>query len=341
MTKFCPACGKENAADEQYCIRCGRIFVLDAKQATQPEVPSPIPSNETQAVSIASGSFNAGLPSQPNSPHPTVSVTVDDHPHSVPAGGHQRITHLEHLDASNMALYVDKSDRPIIIKISERVSLGRAAGSQSLHPTVDLTDYGAYEKGVSRVHVIIRRVENGLTIEDQGSSNGSWLNGSRLKPYVPVALTPGDRIDLSQLPVEIYFLANVAPTGQTGEFGQDPEKLSVHEGKHDVHEQSLDAQREGQDQKPTAADSTTATGAGAIASRFQGKYVLDNDHFDEQLHIVVRDIVDQLRGVKGCEVNVSIEVNARSEEPIDPEIRKSVYEASSRLNTLTSEFRTT
>jgi pSer/pThr/pTyr-binding forkhead associated (FHA) protein len=44
-----------------------------------------------------------------------------------------------------------------------------------------------------------------LSVEDLGSSNGSWLNSTRLQPYVPAPLKSGDRLRLSQIEIEVYF----------------------------------------------------------------------------------------------------------------------------------------
>jgi pSer/pThr/pTyr-binding forkhead associated (FHA) protein len=50
---------------------------------------------------------------------------------------------------------------------------------------------------VSREHALIRRSASGVEIVDVGSSNGSKLNGTSLRPNVPAALHPGDRIELA------------------------------------------------------------------------------------------------------------------------------------------------
>jgi pSer/pThr/pTyr-binding forkhead associated (FHA) protein len=56
------------------------------------------------------------------------------------------------------------------------------------------------------MHVVIRRDEKlSLTVEDLASSNGSWLNGVRLQPYVPNILRSGDILRLGQ--IEIVFTA--------------------------------------------------------------------------------------------------------------------------------------
>jgi pSer/pThr/pTyr-binding forkhead associated (FHA) protein len=48
--------------------------------------------------------------------------------------------------------------------------------------------------GVSRRHATIHISGGGVTLEDLGSKNGTWLNGERL--FAPAELHDGDRIRL-------------------------------------------------------------------------------------------------------------------------------------------------
>ena len=55
------------------------------------------------------------------------------------------------------------------------------------------------------MHAAIRRVGKGLAIEDLASSNGTWLNGSRLPPFVTSDVKSGDTVNLSHLEVQIFY----------------------------------------------------------------------------------------------------------------------------------------
>ncbi|MEO0564900.1 MAG: FHA domain-containing protein, partial [Chloroflexota bacterium] len=61
------------------------------------------------------------------------------------------------------------------------------------------------EKGVSRVHAVIEREEDTLTIMDMGSSNGTYLNGQRLAQNQPRVIRDGDEIRFGKLTTRIYF----------------------------------------------------------------------------------------------------------------------------------------
>lgn len=52
---------------------------------------------------------------------------------------------------------------------------------------------------VSRIHCKLVRTENGYTVMDMNSSNGTFLNGKRLSPKVPVELHHGDLLRLSNV----------------------------------------------------------------------------------------------------------------------------------------------
>src|SRR5579859_2531719 len=68
------------------------------------------------------------------------------------------------------------SGQEMVLPLAERVLLGRADRSThgDLHCDVDLTPFGAREKGVSRQHLLIRRQNALLYATDLGSTNGTY-----------------------------------------------------------------------------------------------------------------------------------------------------------------------
>jgi hypothetical protein len=109
------------------------------------------------------------------------------------------------LGPNMVALFMDNKADPLLLQISQQAILGRYTADAALQPRVDLTPYGAFEKGISRMHCTIRRVADGLTIEDLKSSNGTWLNGQRLPAYQSSAIRSGDCLKLGQLILEIFY----------------------------------------------------------------------------------------------------------------------------------------
>jgi pSer/pThr/pTyr-binding forkhead associated (FHA) protein len=54
---------------------------------------------------------------------------------------------------------------------------------------------------VSRRHAVLRPAGDGLEIEDLGSLNGTWVNGTRIQGAV--RLEPGDRVQLGDTSFEV------------------------------------------------------------------------------------------------------------------------------------------
>lgn len=102
-------------------------------------------------------------------------------------------------------IQIRDTTEPITLKPATRTVLGRHDDTSSSNPDVDLTPFGALEKGVSRRHATIERSEDTLTLIDEGSSNGTFLNGQKLIPDQPRVLRDGDEIRFGKLVAHIYF----------------------------------------------------------------------------------------------------------------------------------------
>ena len=92
------------------------------------------------------------------------------------------------------------------------IVLGRADVHQPVGARLDLTRYGAHDRGVSREHAVLRFREGELTVTDLGSVNGTSLNMKRLAPNQPHPLQDGDEILLGRLSIVTKFEANPKPT---------------------------------------------------------------------------------------------------------------------------------
>jgi len=106
--------------------------------------------------------------------------------------------------------------RPAVLRVIEPVRaawempvrkspllLGRSQPSTGHRPDFDMTFYDP-EGYVSRRHAHIIRAQNGYFISDQGSSNGTLVNGRPLTPQRPRLLRNGDKITIGE--VVIQFL---------------------------------------------------------------------------------------------------------------------------------------
>ncbi len=94
-----------------------------------------------------------------------------------------------------------------ILPLADRTefTLGRSAEAQPIVPDVDLTPYNAYANGVSRLHAVLKLIQDQIIIMDLGSSNGTYLNGTRLIPYVEMPVVHGDVIYLGKLKMQLLI----------------------------------------------------------------------------------------------------------------------------------------
>ncbi len=170
----CPFCRYDNVAGTTHCVMCCASLV---------EVPAEAPlSALTQVRMPFQEPIIAEVP-KPSRMPPILGI-------------------------NSVALYIDHDNEPLILDISNQAILGRYTPNSTSQPRIDLTRYRALERGVSRLHAIIRRTSSGFALQDLASSNGTWLNGVRLQPYVQSPMKSGDHFRLSEIEIELYATGN-------------------------------------------------------------------------------------------------------------------------------------
>ena len=70
-------------------------------------------------------------------------------------------------------------------------------------PEIDLTAIGGSSQGVSRQHAVMRSSAGRWTIEDMGSTNGTYLNESPLAAHTPRPLQ--DKTTIRVGTIQLYF----------------------------------------------------------------------------------------------------------------------------------------
>ncbi len=83
------------------------------------------------------------------------------------------------------------------------VVIGREDPISDIFPDVDLSPFGGLENGVSRKHAVIRRAGAAYTVEDMGSTNGTYLNRKRIQPHAPQEIKPGDEVRFGKLALSV------------------------------------------------------------------------------------------------------------------------------------------
>jgi pSer/pThr/pTyr-binding forkhead associated (FHA) protein len=96
-------------------------------------------------------------------------------------------------------LFLETAKDIVEVDLSVEAVVGRRDPTQNVAPEVDLTRYGAYQFGISRRHATLRLRDNKLELVDLGSRNGTFVNGYRCTPHVPVALADGDEVVFAKI----------------------------------------------------------------------------------------------------------------------------------------------
>ena len=94
-----------------------------------------------------------------------------------------------------------------LLPLSERKehTIGRVSEGQIIMPDIDLTPYRAYEYGVSRLHAVLKKKDGKVVIMDLGSSNGTYVDGTRLKPESEHTLSHGSILSLGKLKIQFLL----------------------------------------------------------------------------------------------------------------------------------------
>jgi hypothetical protein len=79
------------------------------------------------------------------------------------------------------------------------ITIGREDAVSNIYPDVDLTNHGGEEGGVSRMHAKIYNQGAQYMVEDQNSTNFTFVNKQKLAPKTPTPIKEGDEIRLGRV----------------------------------------------------------------------------------------------------------------------------------------------
>lgn len=103
-----------------------------------------------------------------------------------------------------MAILSQESGQEIALVTENKFILGRKVDNVE-ETIVDLSAYGAYGLGVSRLHVLVRKTEKGYEICDMDSTNGTWLNDEELAPNKFYPIASGAHIRMGKMHIIAIF----------------------------------------------------------------------------------------------------------------------------------------
>jgi hypothetical protein len=200
MTVRC-SLGHENPDGSAFCDECGEPLAGAAPVATAAPQSASDAQAGTQicpqcgATNPAGDTFcaNCGAMLDGSAPAQAAAAPVSTPAPDVIAAPAATAT------ALTARLLVEADNQEFDISGKDNVTIGREDAVSNIFPDIDLTPHGGEEGGVSRMHARIF-VENGqYMIEDENSTNFTFLNRQKLAPKTPTALHDNDEIKLGRV----------------------------------------------------------------------------------------------------------------------------------------------
>lgn len=199
----------ENPDGSAFCDECGEPLPAATPDATVPAASVPPAPAHMAAASAGTeacpscGSLNAAgeafcsncganlmgsVPAAVTSPS---NPAMPPAPVSVPASAAA--------PAVTARLIVEADNQEYDISGKDNIVIGREDAVSNIFPDVDLTPHGGEEGGVSRQHAHIF-LENGqYMLEDENSTNFTFLNRQRLAGKTPTPLHDNDEVKLGRV----------------------------------------------------------------------------------------------------------------------------------------------
>jgi len=203
MTVQC-SLGHENPDGSAFCDECGEPLSGAAPVAVA-AAPQPAPSVASAPVGSevcpSCGSLNpAGESFCSNCGAMLGSTAAENVTPAVTAPPVAAAPAMSSAPAALSArLIVEADNQEFDLSGKDIVVIGREDAVSNIFPDVDLTPHGGEEGGVSRMHARIF-VENGLyMLEDENSTNFTFLNRQKLTAKTPMALHDNDEIKLGRV----------------------------------------------------------------------------------------------------------------------------------------------
>ena len=99
----------------------------------------------------------------------------------------------------NARLIVEADNQEFDLSGKDNVIIGREDAVSNIFPDVDLTPHGGEEGGVSRMHARIFVENSQYLLEDENSTNFTFLNRQKLTAKTPMPLHDNDEIKLGRV----------------------------------------------------------------------------------------------------------------------------------------------
>ncbi|GAB5491886.1 MAG: hypothetical protein Phog2KO_21010 [Phototrophicaceae bacterium] len=104
-----------------------------------------------------------------------------------------------------VSFYLPGRSDPIIVTGAKTITIGRRDPKRRINPTIDLTEDQGAKLGVSRMHAEMNFVNGKYYLKDTGSSNGTWVNDTKLQSYQPHPVLTGDQVRIGQVAIVLHL----------------------------------------------------------------------------------------------------------------------------------------
>lgn len=196
MTIQC-SLGHDNPDGSAFCDECGEPLAGDAPVATAapapaPAAPAPAPAGSQAcpscgSINAAGEAFCSNCGSMLGAPPPAAGTAPSNGGTAAPAA------------ALTARLVVEADNQEFDLSGKDNIVIGREDAVSNIYPDVDLTPHGGEDGGVSRLHARIFYDNGQYMLEDENSTNFTFLNRQKLAGKTPTALHDNDEIRLGRV----------------------------------------------------------------------------------------------------------------------------------------------
>ena len=164
----CPFCNTAQVANTVFCNECGQYLLKGEDRDTE---------------TLQTGEISWSGYAQNNGKKPA--------PLSTP------------IEATALQFIIADQQRVIEVTLEQEITIGRIDPATTVFPTIDLSSLGAAAKSISRRHARIIKRDSEIVLEDLASVNGTFINGKKLTPFLPVRLNNGDVLQLGKVSLAV------------------------------------------------------------------------------------------------------------------------------------------